>query len=353
MNHRLGAVEACDLDADIDEVAQPHLADNYSSVIEHRLRYATHNADHVDLNPAQRMAVQHLREQLRRLLRKRDAYLAFIRSVADSPMGLGKRPTEHEQDVAYESTQGYFEQVYATLSALASVHGRIKLYPELDDAPIRSNEKFLLWWEKVDEGGWLADAITYLGEARDYRTVLMHPAMWSLYDWRTVGTPDYIHVVLYGSESSTGNIPPGSTRLDGGTWEFVAPEMDATLWAFEKLCTASFAPIFTWYPDQTEATTCTWEPDGVGSTIGVDAAEALRDALKAEDFDPEARALLAPDVVQELEDYIASMNGIREAVARAPVASAIRTAIPAARATLNLGPPFEIEADTRKDDDAA
>ncbi|WP_141097133.1 hypothetical protein [Microbacterium sp. AISO3] len=341
-----GAGSTCATNAGSPSDERNHTpADNYSAVIKHRLIYATHNADHVDLNPAQRMAVQHLREQLLRLLRKRDTYLAFVESVESSPLGVGKRPTPAEQDIAYELTQGYFEQVYATLSALASVHGRIRLYPELKEAPISSNEKFLLWWEKVREGGWVTDAIEFLAEARDFRTVFMHPAMWSLYDWRTVGTADDVRIVLFGSESSSGNIPPGSVRSDGGgAWQFVAPEMDAMLWAFEKLCSASFGPIFTWYPAESDPSTCTWEPDGVGSTIGDGAARALRDALSAHDLDPHVKVLLAPNVLDELTDYIKAMNDIRTSVSSAPAASAIRTNIPAARPSLTLQRPFGLES---------
>ncbi len=350
------AVTPCALDTDEDFVARRQVEDNYSSLIQHRLSYATHNVDHVHLNPAQRMAIQHLREQLRRLLRKRDAYLAFIQSVDLGPMGLGKRPTPTQQDVAYELTQGFFEQVYATLSALASVHSRIRLYPSVDEAPIRSNEKFLAWWDKVNEGGWLTDAISYLGEARDYRTVFMHPAMWSLFDWRTVGTVDYIYVVLYGSQSSNGNIPPGSERSehDQSVWEFIAPDMDAMLWSFEKLCSASFGPIFTWYPDDVEST-CTWEPDGIGSSIGDMAAIHLREALASEALDSRTRSMLSPVFFEELDHYIDAMSDIRVRAALVPSASAIRTSIPAARASFMLPPPFGVEPAEEADgnDDAA
>lgn len=346
MNIPLGAVVGCNLESDIDPVEQRHLADNYSSVIQHRLNYATHNADHIYLNPAQRLAVQHLREQLNRLLRKRDAYLAFIDSVDDSPMGLGKKPNAHQQDIAYELTQSFFDQVYATLSALASVHGRIRLYPDLQEAPINSNERFLEWWDKVNAGGFLDGPLELLAAARDFRTVFVHPAQWPLFDWKTHGTPDHILVTIYGSESSRGNIPQGATRLDDGvTWEFEAPPMDGLLWAFERLCGASFAPIFTWYPPEEGVTACTWEPDGVGSSIGDAAASSLRDALAANDFDPRVRAMLAPGIIDELDAYIDAMRGIRKSADATPLPSSMRTGLPAARASLDLGPPFGIEPD--------
>src|SRR5690606_40714662 len=72
---------------------------------------------------------------------------------------------------------------------------------------------------------------------------------------------------------------------------FFAPDMDEVLDAFEQLCHATFGPIFTWYPDDEDAVPCTWEPDGVGSSIGDTAARALRTALEAAEPDSELREI--------------------------------------------------------------
>lgn len=315
--------------------------DSNPSVMGHRLSYATHNADHVKLNPAQRLAVQHLREQLRRLLRKRDAYASFIRAAGNSPMGLGKQPTADQQDIAYELTQGFFEQVYATISALASVHGRIRVHLAQTEPPINSNDKFLTWWGTVGSNGWLTSSLDTLRAARDFRTIFMHPQMWPIYDWGTVSSGDDIRVVLHGAESSKGNIPPGASRATQSSyWEFFAPDMDEVLEAFEQLCHATFGPIFTWYPQDEHATPCTWEPDGIGSTIGDAAARALRESFSSDDLDPEVRARMAPHFIEELDHYISSMADLRERAQETPIASAYPSGIPAARPSLSLPPPF-------------
>lgn len=307
----------------------------------HRLNYATHNADHVELNPAQRLAVQHLREQLRRLVRKRDAYAAFIRSADDSPMGLTKQPTPDQQDSAYELNQGFFEQVYATLSALASVHGRIRLHLADTEPPINSNDKFLDWWENVGQDGWLSLSISAIRAARDFRTVFMHPQMWAVFDWGTFGTHDDVRVVLHGAESSRGNIPPGATRVaDTANWEFYAPDMNEVLEAFEQLLQATFGLIFTWYPEAESASPCTWEPDGIGSTIGDVAARALRETLSSDELSPDAQARMDPHFMEELDDYISAMTNIRERARESPVASAYPSGIPAARPSLSPRPPL-------------
>lgn len=313
--------------------------DGNPSQMGHRLIYATHNADHVALNPAQRLAVQHLREQLGRLLRKRDAYASMIRSAGDSPLGLGKRPTSDQQDVAYELTQGFFEQVYATISALASVLGRIRLHLAATEPPINSNDRFLDWWETVSQGPILTRAIEVLRASRDFRTVFMHPQMWPVFDWGTAGTPDDIRVVLHGSESSRGNIPVGASRIAGSAnWSFVAPDMDEVLEAFEQLCHATFGPIFSWYPESEDAYVCTWEPDGVGSTIGDVAAKAIRQSLSSGDLDAAVKARMAPELLDDLDRYIGFMADIRERALNAPGASAYPSGIPAAQPSLSLTP---------------
>lgn len=322
------------------------MVDSKPSAMRHRLQYATHNADHVKLNPAQRLSVQHLREQLSRLLRKRDAYAAFVRSARDSPLGLGKQPTTDEQEIAYELTQGFFEQVYATLSALASVHGRIRLHLAQTEPPINSNDKFLTWWETVGSNGWLSPQVETLRAARDFRTVFMHPQMWPVFDWATVSLQDDIRVVLHGAESSKGNVPVGVVRVASTAhWEFFAPDMDEVLQAFEQLCHATFGPIFTWYPVDEGAVACTWEPDGIGSTIGDVAARALRESFSG-DLNPDVRARLEPHFFRDLDAYISSMAVIRTQASETPVASAYPSGIPAARPSLSASRP----ADRKRED---
>ncbi|NUJ88401.1 hypothetical protein HOW07_10310 [Plantibacter sp. MCCC 1A11337] len=315
--------------------------DSNPSRMEHRLIYATHNADHVELNPAQRMAVQHLREQLGRLLRRRDAFASLIRSTSEAPMGLSKQPNAEQQDSAYELTQGFFEQYYAALSALASVHGRIRLYLSHKEAPINSNDKFLDWWEVVGQNTRLDDRMDALRAARDFRSIFMHPQMWSIFDWATVSSRDEIRVVLHGAESSNRNVPQGASRVgSSANWEFVAPDMDEVLEGFELLCQATFLPIFTWYPEAESASPCVWEPDGVGSSIGDGAARVIRNALVADGVASGASARLALRLIEDLDKYIGSMAEIRKRAGATPVASAYPSGIPAARPSLSPRPPF-------------
>jgi hypothetical protein len=315
--------------------------DSNPSRMGHRLSYATHNADHVELNPAQRMAVQHLREQLGRLLRKRDAFASLIRSADDAPMGLTKQPNPEQQDLAYELTQGFFEQYYAALSALASVHGRIRLYLSHKEPPIKSNDKFLDWWDVVGQNSLLASRMGALRAARDFRSVFMHPQMWPVFDWATVSSRDDIRVVLHGAESSKKNVPQGASRMgSSANWEFVAPDMDEVLEGFELLCQSTFLPIFTWYPEAEHASPCIWEPDGVGSSIGDAAAKVIHSALVSEDVAPGALARMAPGLVEDLDTYIDSMAEVRKRAGATPVASAYPSGIPAARPSRSLQSPF-------------
>lgn len=255
-------------------------------------------------------------------------------------MGFGKKPTSQQQDVAYELTQSFFEQAYATLSALASVHGRIRVHVDQPEPPIKSNDKFLAWWRNGRMGESLASSLDTLCASRDFRTVFMHPQMWPVFDWGTASVGEDLRVVLHGAESSKGNTPPGASRAArSGHWEFVAPDMDAVLEAFEQLCDATFGPIFTWHPEDERATPCTWEPDGIGSTIGDRAAEVLREAVSSDDLDPDTRARLAPRLVEDLDEYIKAMAGIRGRAQDASAASAYPSDVPAARPASSLGRP--------------
>lgn len=293
--------------------------------------YATHNADHANLNPAQHMAVQHYREQIARLVRKAETYSKFVATVGDSPLIREKRPSADQQDIAYELTQSFFDQVYATLSALASVHGRIRLLPYGPEPPTKSNDKFLSWWDVVLEGDWLKEHILTLKNARDFRTVFVHPQQWPIFDWGTVGHDGSLSVFLHGAPSSNGRTPPGSeTSPNGREWRFIAPQMPEILSAFEALSTASFGPIISLFPLPADEETCLWEPDGWGSSIGDAAAQTIRTLLTGDDLPWYTRRLLAPELLSDLDHYIDAMAALRRrAAAIGPRASAQHTGIPA------------------------
>ncbi|MGO2518511.1 MAG: hypothetical protein ACTH8F_00160 [Microbacterium sp.] len=72
--------------------------------------------------------------------------------------------------------------------------------------------------------------------ARDFRTLLDHPAAKQPYDWATVVDDGILRAGLHGPAGTTGNIPAGAERVDDGAqwaegdaWTFVAPDEDEVL----------------------------------------------------------------------------------------------------------------------------
>lgn len=283
------------------------------AVSEFELMYATHNADHSQLTNDQRLAVQHYRETLVRLHRKRASYDTFVASIPLTPMGLSRRVTPAQQDTLYELASGFFDQVYSALSALASVHSRLRPLPGFREPPTRTNEKFLKWWEEVVSSDKGEKAVRALFEARDYRTLNAHPQQFAVFDWQTIsfGAVE-VRVLLTGRQSSSGNIPGGAVRLarDAEQWVLPAPAMDQVVSAFHTLTVYTFGALPSLYPLNEDQEFCAWEPDGHGSGPGIELAIGIL-ALLRELEDRDTRARLAPSIENDFERYIEQMKVLR------------------------------------------
>jgi hypothetical protein len=262
------------------------------------------------------MSVQAYRESLDRLLRKRDTYVEFVASIPRSPLGVGKRPDSNQQMMLYDLTEGFHDQAYKTLSALVSVHSRIRIADDMPRGAISSNERFLTWWGEAMGEERMDPYISAVASSRDFRTLVNHPAGNALFDWRTASTHEDVFVILHGHQTSTGRIPAGATPSPAanGDWQFFPPDMNEVLRGFEQLSMVTFGVMPSLFPLDDGEQYCTWEPDGVGSTIGDQAAIALHEAISVEDL--EIDRLLAPGTREGFSDYISAMQTLRERAAR-------------------------------------
>lgn len=297
----------------MEPVERPGPDDEEAGISEFLLVYATHNADHSNLTDDQHLAVQHYREALVRLHRKQIAYEEYVASTPLSPLGLVRRLNARQQDTVYELTTGFFDQVYSTLSALASVHSRLRPMRGYGDPPTRTNEKFLKWWTEVIGSAPGVSATDTLMQARNFRTLNAHPQQFAVFDWQTVSFgSDDVRVVLVGRESSAGNIPDGAHRRDTRheIWRMVAPAMRDVTEAFYVLSGYTFGALSDLFPLDDRDQFCTWEADGHGSGPGLEVLGALLAAMK-DLTDPPARARLAPDAESDLERYISVLEGLR------------------------------------------
>lgn len=205
-------------------------------VAKEHFNYPIHHAEHARLNKGQRLAVQHYGESVYRLVRKRDAYRRLIESMPISPLGTHRIVTADGQHEVFDATQSYFDQLYTTLSALASVQHRCGHVWAPRVPPTRSVEKYIGWWADHSEFMFQDEVIPALEAARDYRTLTVHSQQKPVFDWRTLGYGPPTHaigIVLFGQVSSSGNPPDGAFLLEevDTQWEMPAPNMDDSLWA--------------------------------------------------------------------------------------------------------------------------
>lgn len=196
--------------------------------------YPLHHAEHADLNAGQMLAVQHYRECVARLVRKRDSYRATVESVPRSAFGARRKVKPQHQEMIFDVTQAYFDQLYTTLSALASVQFRCGQVWAPNVPPTRSVERYIGWWKEFDDFLYQDEVIFALETARDYRTLTVHSQQKPVFDWKTVdhGPPaNALSVILFGAASAAGNIPQGAVRNpdDATSWELPAPNMDYSL----------------------------------------------------------------------------------------------------------------------------
>lgn len=244
--------------------------------------YPIHHAEHARLDPKQRLAVQHYTEMVKRLVGKRDAYFDQVDGIPPSALGIRLRPDAATQDRLFDLSHSFFAHLYDTLSALASIHGRVKIFQT--SPSIKGVEAFLEWWNK--DLGYLqsGDSHDVLLSARNFRTVLAHPQQKAVFDWGTHGFQDSgtIAVVLFGEQSSKGNVPEGAARHpdDASRWYFQAPDMNLVLAALQRLTSITFHTMVGQFPLSPEEETCTWEADGFGSSFWPRLAEQIRAAAR-------------------------------------------------------------------------
>lgn len=238
--------------------------------------YPIHHAEHAKLNQKQRQAVLHYQECAKRLLRRRDEYRATVAALPRSAFGVELTPSDSDREELFDKTQLFFAQSYTALGALASVHGRIRVFET--DPPISGVEKFLTWWTTLGAFLWKEDSLAILKQARDFRTVLEHPQQIAVYNWRThtYHGDRTVYVVLHGEVSSSGKGPEGSNLdEDRVGWSFHAPNMDMVVWALLNLTSLTFHAMAGRYPLPEDESTCTWEADGFGSAPFVKLEEYL------------------------------------------------------------------------------
>jgi hypothetical protein len=232
--------------------------------------YPIHHAEHARLDSKQRQAVQHYAEMAQRLIKKRDQYRIRVADIPRSSFGVHLHPSPEVQDELFELTHAFFEHAYATIGALASVHGRVKVFGV--DPPIGSVEKFLEWWQKQHQFLKQEESLAILLGARNFRTVLAHPQQHTVFDWGTRSTPEAtVKVVLHGERSSTGKLPVGAATdsADADRWEFEAPDMSEVLFGLMILTSVTFHVMPGTFPLEEGESTCTWEADGLGSSYWI------------------------------------------------------------------------------------
>lgn len=141
-----------------------------------------------------------------------------------------------DQHEIFDATQSYFDQLYTTLSALASVQHRCGHLWAPRVPPTRSVEKYIRWWADHSEFMFQDEVIPAFEAARDYRTLTVHSQQKPVFDWRTLGYGPPTHVigiVLFGQVGSSGHPLDGAVLVEGddSCWEMSAPNKDDSLWA--------------------------------------------------------------------------------------------------------------------------
>jgi hypothetical protein len=254
--------------------------------------YPIHHAEHARLDAKQRQSVQHFAEMAQRLVRKRDQYRARVLGIPRTGLGLRAHPTPELQDELFEMTHAFFEHLYATLGALASVHGRVKIFNV--DPPISSVERFLAWWATQGAFFKQEESLEILVRARNFRNLIAHPQQNVVFDWGTHAiAEDNVKIVLHGEVSSAGNVPTGAAR-DGShprLWIFEAPSLDEVVFGLMILTSITFHLMPGTFPLEDGESTCTWEAEGLGSAYWIALQERIAQSARS---DPSVAHLVDP-----------------------------------------------------------
>lgn len=120
-------------------------------------------------------------------------------------------PQAANQHEIYDLYESYFQSLYKTLSSLAAVTA---VCPDIfRSIPTRSMKKFL---EVVaDTFPAAQQACSILEHARQYRTLLDHPAGAPVSNWITFRNTDGrgLRIILYGNRSKSNSLPQGAEPI--------------------------------------------------------------------------------------------------------------------------------------------
>lgn len=229
------------------------------------IAYWMHNATHHNtLSDRELTSLLGFGRALGDLLRHRTAVEAARRAaIPVSRLDRSRTPSSAVQDGLVDATKDFFLSYYAALSAMASV---VKRFPSVfGEAPHTSNERFLEWMTGI---ALFRDRWDVL-RARDFRTLLDHPAAKQPYSWLTVLDDDgNLRAGVHGPEGITGNIPAGAERVpeehanapfNGSAWVFIAPDEDEVLTLLAVQLNSLADRIQVQRFDK-ESLPCGWEP---------------------------------------------------------------------------------------------
>lgn len=215
---------------DDDGPQQPELFRIGPGYIARWMHIATH---HNTLDARERTVVLAFGSALGDLMRHRNSVeSARRRGVPVSKLDKSTRPSPEVQAALIEATKDFFLSYYSVVSAMASL---VKRFPSVfDNPPHTSNEKFLEWMKDI---ALFSEHWPKLRAARDFRTLIDHPAAKQPYSWGTVDdVSGALRAALHGPAGATGNIPEGAEHLKDGeewheedAWTFVAPDEDEVL----------------------------------------------------------------------------------------------------------------------------
>jgi hypothetical protein len=130
--------------------------------------------------------------------------------------------SERTMHYLFDTTERYFQDFYAALSALHGVAARFTMiFPSV---PADSMKQFLLWTKARYEP---SEVYEILEVARAFRGLLEHPNQHQMHSWNTLsnaGAPRFVEV--YGAATKDGRVPDSSRPTnftDGLGWFFAAP----------------------------------------------------------------------------------------------------------------------------------
>jgi hypothetical protein len=207
--------------------------------IEYILDYSTIEAwreavGRLTFNRYEAQALRGFLEEMENLIDRRDD-VDRLRSDFDIDVVTRRqRPNQVQSRRFYSVTKVYFDTYYGALSHLSSVVGRFsKVFGGVAHT---DNKSFLVWLKKfhaalsseLDAG---PQTFNELESGRLFRALLNHPQQFSPPDWSTETRPGYdvVHLVMHGSQSRSGKIPPGSSRENlwphwNADWRIDAPD---------------------------------------------------------------------------------------------------------------------------------